>query len=1084
MKKLLLTMMSLTVTLSMNADSSSGVNFEDELFQYSENYFGDFAFGNGLFVSAKDKEKISGDIVIPDSVIHGGIKKPVIAINSEGFCNTNITSVVIPNTVLQIGGRAFADCPKLEKIVLPSRVYRIGDAAFIRSTNLKTIESHMYFPSPIVETQWMKENGIIATVLIPKGSMSFYQSEEEWAKMGKLVESDKIEIDKTLFSYELRENNSVAVYPYSWNIRGDIEIPSSIVIDGQKYTVSWMEFFENCRRITNVKIPNTVRNLCSFNNCERLQALNVPANTGMTYGVYEPKVYGCNELKTITVEDDNEYFKAVDGVLMSKNGEVICGYPSGREDKEYSIPEGVKSMVSQLFRENDKLEKVVLPSTITEISYDCFNNAKAIKTVEIKGPVTSIASRAFYGSSLETITIPETVETIGEYAFECNYLKSVTSKSYSPAEISPDIFSSYVYENAVLYVPSERASYYKEASGWQQFTNMVEIDMPDIVKSDNPFDNIKENQMVIGYYTSSSLKDYIDYDKTPYFYLYYPIDYSPTGKYKMCIKFTKAQRSSYVGNSITSMRFAISNTRFLSDVRFWIGSSREKEDLYQQEVATIKSGWNTVELANPFLLENDVDSIFIGIDYQQNDWNAPILFRETSIPMSGAGYVYGPYMNTNGIWVDAGESHKVSIPIQCIIEGGVIPQYDLRIVGERNNRYFKQEEGAMCEVYLQNWGKYTPGDDFELTYYLKGKEIGKFRLAEGSSGVNQTGSIYGALAAPTIPIDTPVGECDMKVAVSLLKGKAPNYTAEDTIPVRIKVYANDMGRQKSIIECRQTLSCPNTASTDLKAKEEIGDASHYILINEHFNDELACMASQAYLMKDDLTGVTNYSVINRWDNGAYYRDYTTLPSFADIHVSSSYDNNHKTLFITIKGTRNEDFVLVEKQANLTVLLTEDDVIFPIFNDMEGIWDDNYRHNALLRTNVSAVWGDPIQWNGNHYEMRYKIKLDDNWVKDNMHIIAFMAKPFTGKNYGEINLINCNDFDVRDSDIIEMGELVSGDADGNREVNHNDIDFVNNYIMTGKEPNGFNWWNAEMNNDGKINVADIVKIINMSNNSAK
>ena len=62
--------------------------------------------------------------------------------------------------------------------------------------------------------------------------------------------------------------------------------------------------------------------------------------------------------------------------------------------------------------------------------------------------------------------------------------------------------------------------------------------------------------------------------------------------------------------------------------------------------------------------------------------------------------------------------------------------------------------------------------------------------------------------------------------------------------------------------------------------------------------------------------------------------------------------------------------------------------------------------------------------------------------------------------------------------------MSGDADGNREVNHNDIDFVNNYIMTGKEPNGFNWWNAEMNNDGKINVADIVKIINMSNNSAK
>lgn len=63
-------------------------------------------------------------------------------------------------------------------------------------------------------------------------------------------------------------------------------------------------------------------------------------------------------------------------------------------------------------------------------------------------------------------------------------------------------------------------------------------------------------------------------------------------------------------------------------------------------------------------------------------------------------------------------------------------------------------------------------------------------------------------------------------------------------------------------------------------------------------------------------------------------------------------------------------------------------------------------------------------------------------------------------------------------IEEMPSNVKGDANGNWEVDQKDINLISDYILTGKEPDGFIWRNADANVDNKINAADIVTITNI------
>ncbi len=99
--------------------------------------------------------------------------------------------------------------------------------------------------------------------------------------------------------------------------------------------------------------------------------------------------------------------------------------------------------------------------------------------------VTAIKAGAFrICSSLKSITIPNSITSIGENAFwGCDGLKAVYNYATTPQSITQEVFFGGLpprtdSETCVLYVPCGCRAAYKAATGWKNFKNIVEMDCP------------------------------------------------------------------------------------------------------------------------------------------------------------------------------------------------------------------------------------------------------------------------------------------------------------------------------------------------------------------------------------------------------------------------------------------------------------------------------------------------------------------------------------------------------------------------------------------------------------------------------
>ena len=92
--------------------------------------------------------------------------------------------------------------------------------------------------------------------------------------------------------------------------------------------------------------------------------------------------------------------------------------------------------------------------------------------------ITTIGARAFYGCTALTrygntankVTFADDLTTIGASAFAgCDAITNVVAPWATPIEITEDVFSTTVYENATLDYPEASLDAYKAATGWQKF---------------------------------------------------------------------------------------------------------------------------------------------------------------------------------------------------------------------------------------------------------------------------------------------------------------------------------------------------------------------------------------------------------------------------------------------------------------------------------------------------------------------------------------------------------------------------------------------------------------------------------------
>ncbi|GMO11376.1 MAG: hypothetical protein Ta2A_19700 [Treponemataceae bacterium] len=101
---------------------------------------------------------------------------PVIGIEDYAFAgNTNITSVVIPDSVKNLGDYAFQNCTALTSVTLPAYLKKIDNGAFSGCTSLKAVT----VPASVTKIGFQAFQGCtsLASITVPSGVKRI----ENWA---------------------------------------------------------------------------------------------------------------------------------------------------------------------------------------------------------------------------------------------------------------------------------------------------------------------------------------------------------------------------------------------------------------------------------------------------------------------------------------------------------------------------------------------------------------------------------------------------------------------------------------------------------------------------------------------------------------------------------------------------------------------------------------------------------------------------------------------------------------------------------------------------------------------------------------
>ena len=124
------------------------------------------------------------------------------------------------------------------------------------------------------------------------------------------------------------------------------------------------------------------------------------------------------------------------------------------------------------------ITSLIIEQGVTNISNKIFYDGNFI-SVSIPNSVTSIGNEAFrYCFDLTSIIIPSEVTSIGYSAFDaCDGLTSITSLNPIPSSISmgSDVFYGVNKSACVLYVPANAVSLYKVAPQWRDFSIIMSI---------------------------------------------------------------------------------------------------------------------------------------------------------------------------------------------------------------------------------------------------------------------------------------------------------------------------------------------------------------------------------------------------------------------------------------------------------------------------------------------------------------------------------------------------------------------------------------------------------------------------------
>lgn len=420
----------------------------------------------------KGEYNIAGEFIIPETVTYEGNDYTVTAIGRDCFAWTHaFSSIVIPNTIKEIGESAFDNCESVKSITIPEGVTKIPKRCFCDCDHLETV----YLPSTITHlgNEAFEYSHKLTSLTIPEsvttiGDACFSSNGLEALTIPANVTS----LGDYCFNNEnLKRLRMLSSIPPA--CIGSLGLPSYATIyvddvDTYKATVPWSNYnIENPEGfpIAEVEVDglkyriynNGTADLIANNYNEGdLIIPNTFTHEGITYTPTSIVAYCFKDCYPITSI-------AIPQTIKEFGNNAFEGCSSL---KTLAIPEGVTKIPKYSFARCGSLTNISLPSTITELGICAFELCGSLKSLTIPESVTSLGDACFRWTGFEMLDIPANVTSIGNSCFDSGDLRILRMMPTTPPTCLGGLGLS---SDAIIYVENNAIDAYKGTEPWNNY---------------------------------------------------------------------------------------------------------------------------------------------------------------------------------------------------------------------------------------------------------------------------------------------------------------------------------------------------------------------------------------------------------------------------------------------------------------------------------------------------------------------------------------------------------------------------------------------------------------------------------------